>query len=68
MYSRRVHSEIDAAGSRAISEQADVSDPAAVRHPFDAGEKAFGRPDVVVPNAGIVRLIKPLRNGPSSVG
>lgn len=48
--------DIEAAGGKAIMVQADVSDPAAVRRLFDAGEAAFGRPDVVVANAGIMRL------------
>jgi 3-oxoacyl-[acyl-carrier protein] reductase len=48
--------DIETAGGRAIMVQADVSDPAAVRRLFDAGEAAFGRPDVVVANAGIMRL------------
>ena len=48
--------EIEAAGGRAIWVQADVSDPAAVRRLFDEGERAFGGLDVVVSNAGIMRL------------
>jgi len=48
--------DIETAGGKAIMVQADVSDPAAVRRLFDAGEAAFGRPDVVVANAGIMRL------------
>jgi len=48
--------EIEAAGGAAIWEQADVSDPAAVRRLFDANDRAFGRIDVVVSNAGIMRL------------
>jgi 3-oxoacyl-[acyl-carrier protein] reductase len=48
--------EIEAAGGRAIWVQADVSDPAAVRTLFDRTEQALGRPDVVVSNAGIMRL------------
>lgn len=47
---------IQATGSKAINVQADVSDPAAVRRLFDATEQAFGGIDVVVSNAGIMRL------------
>lgn len=48
--------EIEAAGGRAIWRQADVSDPEAVQQLFDANEEAFGGVDVVVSNAGIMRL------------
>ncbi len=48
--------EIEAAGGRAIWVQADVSDPGAVRRLFDENERAFGGIDVVVSNAGIMRL------------
>lgn len=48
--------DIEAAGGEAIWEQADVSDPAAVRRLFDANDRAFGGVDVVVSNAGIMRL------------
>jgi 3-oxoacyl-[acyl-carrier protein] reductase len=48
--------EIEAAGGKAVWEQADVSDPAAVRRLFDATDRAFGGVDVVVSNAGIMRL------------
>ncbi|KWX65848.1 SDR family oxidoreductase [Mycobacterium sp. NAZ190054] len=48
--------EIESAGGRAVWVQADVSDPAAVRRLFDEHERAFGRPDVVVANAGVMRL------------
>jgi 3-oxoacyl-[acyl-carrier protein] reductase len=48
--------DIEAAGGRAIWRQADVSDPAAVQQLFDASEQAFGGVDVVVSNAGIMRL------------
>jgi 3-oxoacyl-[acyl-carrier protein] reductase len=53
--------EIEAAGGRAIWEQADVSDPAAVRRLFDANDRAFGGVDVVVSNAGVMRLA-PIRD------
>lgn len=48
--------EIEQSGSRAISVQADVSDAAAVARLFDAAEQAFGGIDVVINNAGIMRL------------
>jgi 3-oxoacyl-[acyl-carrier protein] reductase len=48
--------DIEAGGGRAIWVQADVSDPAAVRRLFDENERAFGGVDVVISNAGIMRL------------
>ena len=48
--------EIDAAGGRATWVQADVSDAGAVRRLFDETERAFGGVDVVISNAGIMRL------------
>jgi 3-oxoacyl-[acyl-carrier protein] reductase len=48
--------EIEAAGGRAIWVQADVSDPSAVLRLFGENERAFGGVDVVVSNAGIMRL------------
>ncbi|WP_197076461.1 SDR family oxidoreductase [Luteimonas sp. FCS-9] len=53
--------QIEGEGGRAIAVQADVADPAAVARLFDAGEQAFGGVDVVVSNAGIMRLA-PLRD------
>lgn len=47
---------IEAAGGRAIAVQADVSDAAAVAHLFDATEAAFGGVDVLVNNAGVMKL------------
>ncbi|MBV8156540.1 MAG: SDR family NAD(P)-dependent oxidoreductase, partial [Dyella sp.] len=49
-------SKIEAAGGRALTAQADVADPVAVRRMFDAAETAFGGVDVVVNNAGIMQL------------
>lgn len=43
-------------GGRAIWVQADVSDPAAVKRLFDETERSFGGVDVVVSNAGVMRL------------
>jgi 3-oxoacyl-[acyl-carrier protein] reductase len=48
--------KIKAAGGRAATAQADVSDPAAVVRMFDAAETAFGGVDVLVNNAGIMTL------------
>ena len=48
--------EIEAAGGRATWLQADVSDPQAVRRLFEHHQQNFGAPDVVVSNAGVMRL------------
>jgi Dehydrogenases with different specificities (related to short-chain alcohol dehydrogenases) len=48
--------DIEQGGGRAISVQADVSEAAAVARLFDATEEAFGGVDVVINNAGIMRL------------
>jgi 3-oxoacyl-[acyl-carrier protein] reductase len=48
--------EIEKAGGRAITAQADVSDAAAVARMFDAAEAAYGGVDVLVNNAGIMKL------------
>jgi 3-oxoacyl-[acyl-carrier protein] reductase len=48
--------QIRATGGRASWVQADVSDAGAVRRLFDETERAFGGVDVVVSNAGIMRL------------
>jgi 3-oxoacyl-[acyl-carrier protein] reductase len=48
--------DIEREGGRAIWAQADVSDSAAVKRLFDAHDAAFGRLDVAVSNAGIMRL------------
>ena len=48
--------KIEAAGGRAVSAQADVSQAADVRRMFDAAETAFGGVDVLVNNAGIMTL------------
>jgi len=52
----QVAREIEAAGGKAVVAQADVSDPAAVRRLFDSAGAAFGGVDVVVNNAGIMKL------------
>jgi 3-oxoacyl-[acyl-carrier protein] reductase len=51
-----VVARIKAAGGNAITAQADVSDPAAMRRMFDAAETAFGGVDVLVNNAGVMAL------------
>jgi 3-oxoacyl-[acyl-carrier protein] reductase len=48
--------KIEQAGGYALTAQADVSDPAAVRRMFEAAETAFGGVDVLVNNAGIMPL------------
>ena len=48
--------KIVASGGQAIAVGADVSDAAAVRALFDAAEDAFGGIDVLVNNAGIMKL------------
>ena len=50
--------EIEAAGGEAITVQADVSDPKAVQRLFDSAETAFGGVDVLVNNAGIMKLVR----------
>jgi 3-oxoacyl-[acyl-carrier protein] reductase len=47
---------IEQSGGRAITAQADVSDPAAVARLFDGAEAAYGGVDVLVNNAGIMML------------
>ena len=48
--------KIEQAGGRAITAQADVSNGAAVSRMFDMADAAFGGVDVLVNNAGIMRL------------
>jgi 3-oxoacyl-[acyl-carrier protein] reductase len=48
--------KIEASGGRAISVQADVSAPAAAAKLFDAAAAAFGGVDVLVNNAGVMKL------------
>ena len=56
---REVVQAISANGGKAIAIQADVSKPAQVRRLFSEAEKALGRLDIVVANAG-VHITKPL--------
>jgi 3-oxoacyl-[acyl-carrier protein] reductase len=48
--------KIEARGGKALSAQADVSDAGAVARMFDAAQAAFGGVDVLVNNAGIMKL------------
>ncbi len=48
--------ELEGKGGRAFAVQADVSDPEAVRRMFDVAEAACGGVDVLVNNAGIMKL------------
>jgi 3-oxoacyl-[acyl-carrier protein] reductase len=51
-----VVARIEAAGGRAVSAQADISNVAAVAHMFDAAETAFGGVDALINSAGIMNL------------
>jgi 3-oxoacyl-[acyl-carrier protein] reductase len=50
--------KIKGTGGRALTAKADVSDANAVRGMFDAAETAFGGVDVLINNAGIMKLAK----------
>src|SRR5713101_8361356 len=50
--------KIEGNGGRALTAKADVSDVKAVHGMFDAAEAAFGGVDVLVNNAGIMKLAK----------
>jgi len=50
--------DIEAKGGRALAARADVSDADAMRGMFDTAERAFGGVDVLVNNAGIMKLAK----------
>lgn len=52
----KVAAEIEASGGKAVVAQADVADSAAVKRMFDLAESAFGGVDVLINNAGIMRL------------
>ncbi|MBO9558025.1 MAG: SDR family oxidoreductase [Caulobacter sp.] len=47
---------IEAAGGKAVAHQADIADPEAVRKMFEAAATAFGGVDVLINNAGIMKL------------
>ena len=49
---------IESKGGRALAAKADVSDAGAMRGLFDAAERAFGGIDVLVNNAGTMKLAK----------
>ncbi|WP_299153673.1 SDR family oxidoreductase [uncultured Tateyamaria sp.] len=53
---KSVVQDIAAAGGSAIAVQADVSDAAAVRQMFKTAEAEFGGVDVLINNAGIMKL------------
>jgi 3-oxoacyl-[acyl-carrier protein] reductase len=48
--------DLEAGGGEALAVQADISDPQAVRRMFDVAETDFGGVDVLVNNAGIMKL------------
>jgi 3-oxoacyl-[acyl-carrier protein] reductase len=50
--------KIEGSGGHALAVKADVSDPAAVRAMFDQAEATFGGVDVLINNAGIMKLAK----------
>jgi 3-oxoacyl-[acyl-carrier protein] reductase len=53
---RKLAEKISKSGGRAIAVQADVSNPSAVAALFTEAERAFGGIDVLVNNAGIMKL------------
>jgi 3-oxoacyl-[acyl-carrier protein] reductase len=52
----KVVAEIEASGGKAVVAQADVADSAAVKRMFDLAESAFGGVDVLINNAGVMKL------------
>ena len=52
----KLAANIEEAGGQALTAQADVSDPQAVGRMWDAAEATFGGVDVLVNNAGVMRL------------
>ncbi|MET8939090.1 SDR family oxidoreductase [Streptomyces rubiginosohelvolus] len=52
--------DINAAGSEAIAVRADVSDPSALESMFEQCAAVFGRPDIVVANAGVEIIDQPI--------
>eukprot|EP00903_Cladosiphon_okamuranus_P004439 g4437.t1 len=48
--------KIENSGGQAVTAQADISDPGEVARMFDAAEAAYGGVDVLVNNAGIMKL------------
>jgi 3-oxoacyl-[acyl-carrier protein] reductase len=53
---RQVVQDIEQAGGKAVAVQADVGDPAGMPALFDAAEAAFGLVDLLINNAGMMRL------------
>ena len=53
-----VVAKIKASGGRALAVQADIADAAAVSRLFDEAESAYGGVDVLVNNAGIMKLAR----------
>lgn len=51
-----VVAEIEASGGRAVATGADLADPAAMTALFNAAEQAFGGVDMLVNNAGMMKL------------
>lgn len=58
--------EIIQSGGQAVTHQADVSDATAVKRMFESAETAFGGVDVLVNNAGIMKLAS-MKDGDDSV-
>jgi 3-oxoacyl-[acyl-carrier protein] reductase len=52
--------DIQALGTDAVAVQADVTDLAALEHLFERTVEAFGRPDIVVANAGVEIVDQPI--------
>ncbi|NDV86338.1 SDR family oxidoreductase [Aurantimonas aggregata] len=48
--------QIEAAGGRALAVQADIGEPSGVRTLFDAAEQTFGNVNILINNAGMMRL------------
>lgn len=53
---KRVVARIEEAGGMAMAVQADVSKPHGIRHLFDVAEHEYGLVDVLVNNAGILKV------------
>jgi 3-oxoacyl-[acyl-carrier protein] reductase len=49
--------QIEQAGGRAVSARADVARPASARELFAVAERAFGRVDILVSNAGVAAVM-----------
>ncbi|MBB4005558.1 SDR family oxidoreductase [Aurantimonas endophytica] len=48
--------QIEAAGGRALAVQADIGEPSGVRTLFEAAEQTFGNVNILINNAGMMRL------------